>query len=94
MKRAPFSVHGGELKLEAVRPAYQVLDAFHHGTVDGYSSVSTIIAGEPMQHLIFHATCLVLADHIRTFKKAPLSCTLLCSCMPRLLFSTMLVRRS
>jgi hypothetical protein len=49
LKRAPFSCHGGELKLDAVRPAYQVLDAFHHGIVDGYSSVSTIIAGEPMQ---------------------------------------------
>jgi hypothetical protein len=45
LKRAPFSVAGGQLKLESVRPAYAVLDAFHHGTVDGYPSVSTIIAG-------------------------------------------------
>jgi dynein heavy chain len=43
LKRAPFSVSGGELKLEAVRPAYAVLDAFHHGSVDAYSSVTAII---------------------------------------------------
>jgi hypothetical protein len=36
-------VSGGELKLEAVRPAYTVLDAFHHGSVDAYSSVTAII---------------------------------------------------
>lgn len=34
---------GGELKLEAVRPAYAVLDAFHHAKVDSYPSVTTII---------------------------------------------------
>jgi dynein heavy chain, axonemal len=31
LKRAPFSVPGGELKLDQVQPAYRILDAFHHG---------------------------------------------------------------
>lgn len=88
LKRAPFAAPGGELKVEAVRPAYQVsslavaaffclspadvcmlatschqphrhichashgapalpvqiLDAFHHGSVDGHPSVTSIIA--------------------------------------------------
>lgn len=43
LKRAPFTASGGELRLEAVRPAYAVLDAFHHGSVDAYSSVTAII---------------------------------------------------
>lgn len=44
LKRAPFAVPGGELKVDAVRPAYEVLDAFHHGSVDGYPNVTAIIA--------------------------------------------------
>ncbi|KAI8473051.1 MAG: flagellar outer dynein arm heavy chain beta [Monoraphidium minutum] len=45
LKRAPFAVQGGgELKLEHVRPAYQVLDAFRHGGVDGHPSVMAIIS--------------------------------------------------
>ncbi|GBF97683.1 flagellar outer dynein arm heavy chain beta [Raphidocelis subcapitata] len=45
LKRAPFAVPGGgELKLEHVRPAYSVLDAFHHTGVDGHPSVKAIIA--------------------------------------------------
>eukprot|EP00882_Tetradesmus_deserticola_P009731 GHRQ01010278.1.p1 GENE.GHRQ01010278.1~~GHRQ01010278.1.p1 ORF type:complete len:796 (+),score=404.80 GHRQ01010278.1:482-2869(+) len=43
LKRAPFTVSGGDLRLEAVRPAYAVLDAFHHGSVDGHASVTAII---------------------------------------------------
>lgn len=43
LKRAPLTASGGELRLEAVRPAYAVLDAFHHGSVDAYSSVTAII---------------------------------------------------
>eukprot|EP00879_Flechtneria_rotunda_P005416 GHRR01005708.1.p1 GENE.GHRR01005708.1~~GHRR01005708.1.p1 ORF type:complete len:1495 (+),score=578.36 GHRR01005708.1:300-4784(+) len=44
LRRAPFSVPNGELKHEVVRPAYQILDAFHHGSVDSYPSVTTIVA--------------------------------------------------
>ncbi len=44
MKRAPFTAPGGELRLEAVRPAYQMLDAFHHGSVDQHPSVADIVA--------------------------------------------------
>jgi dynein heavy chain, axonemal len=50
LKRAPFGVppsadgSPGELKLEHIRPAYGVLDAFHHGQVDGYPSVLAITA--------------------------------------------------
>lgn len=44
LRRAPFSVVNSELKLESVKPAYAVLDAFHHGSVDEYPSVTTIIA--------------------------------------------------
>ncbi|KAF6251999.1 flagellar outer dynein arm heavy chain beta [Scenedesmus sp. NREL 46B-D3] len=43
LKRAPFTASGAELRLEAVRPAYAVLDAFHHGSVDAHSSVTAII---------------------------------------------------
>jgi len=35
---------GGEIKLEHVKPAYQVLDAFHHIGVDAHPSVIAIIA--------------------------------------------------
>jgi hypothetical protein len=35
---------GGELKLEHVRPAYAVLDAFRHAGVDGHPSVTAIVA--------------------------------------------------
>lgn len=44
LKRAPFSIAGGVLKVDALRPAYQVLDAFHHGSVDSYPSVTAITA--------------------------------------------------
>ncbi len=44
LKHAPFAVPGGELKLDHVRPAYAVLDAFHHATVAGYPSVTAITA--------------------------------------------------
>ena len=43
-KKAPFAVSGSELKLENVKPAYQILDSFHHGSVDSYPSVTSIIA--------------------------------------------------
>ncbi len=44
LKRAPFSVEGGELKLEHVHAAYGTIDAFHHGSVSGYASVTAIVA--------------------------------------------------
>jgi hypothetical protein len=37
-------VEGGELKLEHVRAAYATIDAFHHGSVSGYASVTAIVA--------------------------------------------------
>jgi hypothetical protein len=44
-RRAPFAVPGGgELGLEHLAPAYQVLDAFQHRGVDGVPSVVGIIA--------------------------------------------------
>eukprot|EP00951_Prasinocladus_malaysianus_P003015 scaffold21499_cov40-Prasinocladus_malaysianus.AAC.1 len=49
-KMAPFTVPNAELKLECVGPAYERLDAFHHGTVTCpdsgtvYGSVMEIIA--------------------------------------------------
>ncbi|KAL0038617.1 hypothetical protein WJX79_000048 [Trebouxia sp. C0005] len=43
-QKAPFSVPGAELKLEHVRPAYLVLDAFHHGQVESRMSVTKIMA--------------------------------------------------
>lgn len=48
-KRAPFGIQTEEgkkpeLKIGHVKPAYEVLDGFHHGTVDGYVSVQDIIA--------------------------------------------------
>ncbi|KAK9808985.1 hypothetical protein WJX72_007373 [[Myrmecia] bisecta] len=42
--KAPFAVAGPELKLEHVKPAYAMLDAFHHGKVESYMSVSKIMA--------------------------------------------------
>ncbi|MEW5311809.1 MAG: hypothetical protein WDW38_003494 [Sanguina aurantia] len=43
-RRAPFTVpEGEELKLEHVMPSYKILDAFHHGSVDGQPSVLQII---------------------------------------------------
>lgn len=44
LKRAPFTVAGGVLTVDALKPAYQVLDSFHHGSVDNYPSVMTITA--------------------------------------------------
>eukprot|EP00878_Enallax_costatus_P043550 GHUV01051571.1.p1 GENE.GHUV01051571.1~~GHUV01051571.1.p1 ORF type:complete len:171 (+),score=57.22 GHUV01051571.1:26-538(+) len=44
LKRAPFTVAGGALAVDALRPAYQVLDAFHHSSVENYPSVTTITA--------------------------------------------------
>lgn len=44
LRRAPFAVSGSELKLEHVKPAYAILDAFHHGSIDEYPSVTAIIA--------------------------------------------------
>ncbi|DBB00313.1 TPA: Dynein beta chain, flagellar outer arm [Trebouxia sp. C0004] len=43
-QKAPFNVPGAELKLEHVRPAYLVLDAFHHGQVESHMSVTKIMA--------------------------------------------------
>eukprot|EP00891_Asterochloris_glomerata_P002883 jgi/Astpho2/2883/Aster-01037 len=43
-QKAPFSVPGGELKLEHVQPSYLMLDAFHHGHVEGHMSVTSIMA--------------------------------------------------
>ena len=32
-RTAPFAVPGGELKLDQVKPAYKILDEFHHGSL-------------------------------------------------------------
>ncbi len=45
LKKAPFGVAPStELKLEHVKPAYGILDAFHHGSVESYPSVMAIMA--------------------------------------------------
>lgn len=44
LKKAPFGVPVPELKLEHVKPAYAILDAFHHGSVEDYPSVTQITA--------------------------------------------------
>ncbi|KAL6747291.1 flagellar outer dynein arm heavy chain beta [Haematococcus lacustris] len=44
LKNAPFGVASAELKLDNVKPAYKVLDDFHHKSFDKYPSVTAIIA--------------------------------------------------
>jgi dynein heavy chain len=45
-RRAPFGVPppATEIKLEFVKPSYKILDEFRHGSLDGYPSVSKIVA--------------------------------------------------
>lgn len=81
LKRAPFAVLGGELKLEHVRPAYHVLDAFHHGTVDNYASVTAIIAGEDLPTVAQHQCvndntfiCLQLTTNSRLLSVLTMCC--------------------
>ncbi|KAL4450636.1 hypothetical protein ABPG77_000992 [Micractinium sp. CCAP 211/92] len=43
-QRAPFAVATEELSLEQVKTAYQLLDNFHNGSVEGQPSVTTLVA--------------------------------------------------